>query len=338
MKYLYKYPQREYPYDLLLRESAARSREALEFELIDTDMFDEERYWDVYVEYAKDEDDPDGVSIRITAFNRGPDPATLHVIPQLWFRNTWSWPKERPTGKKMPSLTALNESQIQVDHETLGRYYLHIADSPLPVGPRKKREPILETEGSIVPELLFTDNDTNFERLYGGENVVPFVKDAFHDHIVPSHRPVTKPSVDVREAATKVRVNGNSHHSSSGESESESEGEFSTPNHSDPPTPQPARVYVNPEKKGTKAGAHFVFEDVPGNGGCLVVRLRLTKNEIDEASQDEEIFDQTVEDRRLDADEFYARFNSYALNDDLRNIMRQALSGMIWCALLPLAL
>jgi hypothetical protein len=333
MKYLYKYPQREYPYEKLVSESSQRSRDATEFEITDTDAFDDDRYWDVFVEYAKDEADADAMSIRITAYNRGPEPATLHIIPQIWFRNTWAWSKERPTGKAMPSMKALNESQIQVEHETLGRYYFHVADSPSPVGPRKARQPVFETEGCVAPELLFTENDTNYERLYGVENKTAFVKDGFHDHIIPSHRPKqVAPELDVNQVVEGIKqlpvkgANGTNGHLNGLKFTSPDSGESTAV-----PTPTPAqRHFVNPDKKGTKAGAHFTFESVPGKGGCAVVRLRLTPKAEDEAAQDEEVFDQIIEDRRMDADEFYARFNSHALNDDLRSIMRQALGGMMW--------
>src|SRR5437660_1044550 len=92
MKFLYKYPQREFPYGRLIEESRRRDRNQPEFELLDTGVFDEDRYWDVFVEYAKA--DPEEILVRITAVNRGPEPATLHLLPTLWFRNTWSWNRE----------------------------------------------------------------------------------------------------------------------------------------------------------------------------------------------------------------------------------------------------
>ncbi|GAA5950078.1 hypothetical protein JCM10213_007761, partial [Rhodosporidiobolus nylandii] len=310
MKMLYKYPQRPYPYEQLVRESTNRGRDVGEFEITDTDAFDDNRYWDVFVEYAKDEDCAEGISIRITAYNRGPEPATLHLIPQLWFRNTWSWPKERPTGEDMPSLKQTGEGVVQVDHQDMGRYYFYANSSPAPIGPRGKKEQheAVFVDDTVTPELLFTENDTNFERLYGGQNVVPYVKDAFHDHIIPSHRPPVPEKEEGYDS--DATANGSA-------------------------TPRAAggeRQFVNPEKRGTKLGAHYTFTDVPGNGGCAVVRLKLTTRtaEQDQAVLDDESFDAVVEERRMDSDEFYSRFNSGALSDDLRNIMRQALSGMLW--------
>ncbi|GAA6002478.1 uncharacterized protein JCM10292_007687 [Rhodotorula paludigena] len=317
MKMLYKYPQRPYPYEQLVRESTNRGRDVGEFEITDTDAFDDNRYWDVFIEYAKDEDNADGVSVRITAYNRGPEEATLHLIPQLWFRNTWSWPKERPTGKDMPSLQQIGEGAVQADHKDLGRYYFYANSSPAPIGPRGRKEQheTVFVDDVVTPELLFTDNDTNFERLYGGQNAVPYTKDAFHDHIIPSHRP----SVAGKEGE-ESQQNGDGY-----DSDATADGTAT-------PRPEDARNFVNPEKRGTKVGAHYVFRDVPGNGGCAVVRVKLTPRtpEEDAAINDEESFDVVVEERRMDSDEFYSRFNSGALSDDLRNVMRQALSGMLW--------
>ncbi|GAA5957841.1 hypothetical protein JCM8115_006264 [Rhodotorula mucilaginosa] len=317
MKMLYKYPQRPYPYEQLVRESTNRSRDVPEYEITDTDAFDDNRYWDVFVEYAKDEDNADGVSIRVTAYNRGPEPATLHIIPQLFFRNTWAWSKERPEGKAMPSMEQVADGVVQADHESLGRYYFYANTSPAPIGPRRRKDQheTVFVEDTVTPELLFTDNDTNLSRLYGVPNKVPFTKDAFHDHIIPSHRPpMPEPSKGEEE------VDGEAH---------EDEDGTATPRDAEA---EDTRQFVNPEKRGTKVGAHYTFSDVPGNGGCAVVRLKLTPRsaEEDPSILDEESFDMVMEERRMDSDEFYSRFNSGALSDDLRNVMRQALSGMLW--------
>ncbi|GAA5864922.1 hypothetical protein JCM8547_004237 [Rhodosporidiobolus lusitaniae] len=325
MKMLYKYPQRAYPYEQLVRESTNRSRDVGEFEITDTDAFDDNRYWDIFVEYAKDEDNAEGISMRITAYNRGPDPATLHIVPQLWFRNTWSWPKERPTGEDMPSLRQTGEGVVEANHKQMGRYYLYANSSPAPIGPRGKKESheAVFVDDVVTPDLLFCDNDTNFSRLYGGNNAVPYPKDAFHDHIIPSHRPPLPKSENGDGAATP-------------EPSAEDYDSDSTANGTVTPRPDAqnadTRHFVNPNKEGTKMGAHYAFHDVPGNGGCAVVRVKLTTRtaEEDPAAMDEESFDTVVEERRMDSDEFYSRFNSGALSDDLRNVMRQALSGMLW--------
>ncbi|KAK4050345.1 hypothetical protein OIO90_005138 [Microbotryomycetes sp. JL221] len=320
MKMLYKYPQREFPYERLVRENQMRDRNVDEFEITDTDLFDDNRYWDIFIEYAKDEDLAEGISVRITAYNRGPEAADLHIIPQLWFRNTWSWPKERPQGPKMPSLKQVGEGVVQADEEHLGRYYFHAVSSPAPVNPRSKGdEETVFTDEIVTPELLFTENDTNFERLYGGKNAAPYVKDAFHDHIIPKHR-MPLPKV-AQQSTPRPDVHS--------DGETTPNGERAEPEYVDQ---EDTRQYVNPEKTGTKVGAHYTFTNVPANGGCAVVRLKLTTRTAEEDSsiQDEESFDWTIEERRHDSDEFYSRFNSGALSDDLRNIMRQALSGMLW--------
>jgi hypothetical protein len=261
-------------------------------------------------QYAKDEDNVDGLSVRITAYNRGPDPADLHIIPQLFFRNTWSWPKERPTGKAMPSLRATSDNTIQVEHETLGTFYFHAKNAPaprVPSHPFRKGSKASQTDHEgpeVEPQLMFTDNDTNYERLYGVKNAVPYVKDAFHDHIIPSHRPQVSPSpkADGDEAC---------------------DSDSTTPRAGSPSS------FINPDRIGTKAGACYVFKSVPPNGGSAVVHLKLTSDPSDPATSDD-LIDSTLHERRLDSDEFYARFNTGGLNSDQFNILRQALSGMLW--------
>ena len=362
MKFLYKYPQRPFPYEELINESTQRSRDVVEYEITDTEAFDDDRYWDIFVEYAKDDDNENATSIRITAYNRGPEPADLHIIPQLWFRNTWSWPKERPTGKNMPSMKAKTATTVQMDHATLGRYYCHLNDSPGPIEPVRRgrqtnsnrpQQPVVVDE-SVTPELMFTNNDTNLFRLYGAPNQVPYVKDAFHDHLIFGHRPPLpkaeqKEGEEIAPVAEEVPPSKKAKlapeaHAASPQANYEDLDNADEPPHDLPSEPQPKIQvtaeppapkwpdFINPDRKGTKFGANYVFKAVPPRGGCCVVRLKLTdkdENE-DEACYDEEIFDETIQERKYDADEFYSRFNSGALTDDLRNIMRQALSGMLW--------
>jgi hypothetical protein len=166
MKYLYKYPQGEFPYRDLVETNRRRSREELEYELLDTGVFDTDRYFDVFVEYAKA--DPEDVLIRISVHNRGPESAKLHLLPTLWFRNTWSW--DRDVIK--PSLRA-EEGTVLASHPTLG-------------------ERVLYCEGA--PELLFTENESNASRLWGQPNPSRFVKDAFHEFLVSGNREAVNPS------------------------------------------------------------------------------------------------------------------------------------------------
>ncbi|KAF8335749.1 uncharacterized protein EI90DRAFT_2913018 [Cantharellus anzutake] len=317
MKFLYKYPQCKFPYDRLVQESVARSREVNEFESMDTGIFDDDRYWDVFIEYAKDADDPQSISIRVTAYNRGPDPANLHIIPQLWFANTWSWSLPTPP---RPVIREASPGVITARHSELSRMNMYCSPSPPPVDAQghwdSEENGSDDDDDSIIPELIFTENDTNFQRLYGGQNKAPFVKDAFHDHIISGHRPVV-PSKAPDLVQQSFRT------SASSESSDES----------DSGTPHPEPQFVNPDKTGTKAAAHYSFRDVPGRGGCVVVRLKLTPNSPskDPAINDEELFDLCIEERRTEADEFYNQVAGPGIGSpDLRSIMRQALAGMLW--------
>ncbi|MGZ8322416.1 MAG: MGH1-like glycoside hydrolase domain-containing protein [Rhodoplanes sp.] len=161
LRYLYKYPQSAFPYDALVAENARRSRHEPPFNLLDTGAFGESRYFDVEVVYAKA--GPDEIHIRIVAANRGPETAELHVLPTLWFRNTWSW----SNGAAKPSIRATDTGgaawAVEAAHAELGSYWLY---------------------GRRNAELLFTDNETDTERLWGDPNATPFVKDAFHRRVI----------------------------------------------------------------------------------------------------------------------------------------------------------
>lgn len=275
----------------------------------------------MFLQYAKDENDPDNVYIRITTYNRGPDPATLHIIPQLWFPNTWSWPLEKPP---MPSLTGTSRHGINcvtARHESLGKTHLYCLPSPPPVGPTDNFEVDADID-AVEPEMLFTENNTNFSRLYGGQNETLYVKDAFHDHIIQSHRP---PASESKEEFFSPRIRSRTASSFGQERPNVPEEGPCTPFPSSPD-------YVNPEKVGTKSAAHYTFRDVPGQGGCAVVRLKLTPltPSRDPSLEDEGIFDDAVEARRQEADEFYNALVFGPISDDLKQIMRQALGGMLW--------
>ena len=170
MKALYKYPQREYPYAWLLDENRRRGKRDPEFELIDTGIFDDDRYFDVFTEYAKS--GPDDVLIRIHAFNRGPEEATLHLLPTIWFRNTWSWGLAARRQRLSEGEARDGARTIDVDSEYYGRL-------------------TLACEGE--PELLFTENESNARRLWGSENESPHVKDAIHDYVVGGIREAVNP-------------------------------------------------------------------------------------------------------------------------------------------------
>jgi hypothetical protein len=165
MKALYKYPQGEFPYRRLVEESRGRTTHDPELELLDTGAFDGDRYFDVTAEYAKA--GPDDILIRITVANRGPDDAPIHVLPTLWFRNTWSWGRSGEGYGPKPNLRMTGPGRVLAEHHTLGRFELHVAAGP---------------DGR--PELLFTENQTNAARLFGAPNDSPCVKDAFHDYVI----------------------------------------------------------------------------------------------------------------------------------------------------------
>ena len=155
MQYLYKYPQAAFPYAQLVETNRRRGKDQPEFELLDTGIFDQDRYFDVFVEYAKG--DIEDILIKITAANRGPEAAPLRLLPTIWFRNTWSWGSE-----PRPDLRRIGGG-IEVDHPNLGRRWLYC-------------------EGT--PEILFAENETNYRRLFGIENRCACVKDGIHEYVV----------------------------------------------------------------------------------------------------------------------------------------------------------
>jgi hypothetical protein len=175
MKYLYKYPQREFPYRDLVETNRRRTKEELEYELLDTGIFDEDRYFDVFVEYAKE--GPDDILIRVSVHNRGKEAARLQLLPTLWFRNTWSWGDEGPK----PTLREAGGA-IVASHPELGEY-------------------TLSCDGT--PELLFTENETNAQKLWGQQNPTPYVKDAFHRYLVSGERDTVNPGKTGTKAAAR---------------------------------------------------------------------------------------------------------------------------------------
>ena len=259
MKHLYKYPQAEFPYERLLQENARRGREAPEFEILDTGVFDGDRYWDVFTEYAKA--DKNDLLIRITVHNRAPEAAELWLLPTLWFRNLWSFGllNEKPSIKLAPAKGSASPDDFRsavLNHEKMGDYFFYF------------RQP---------ERLLFTENENNRERLWGGPNESPFVKDAFHTAL----------------------INNNFE-------------------------------FLESKTEGTKCSPmyHFTVEA----GGSASFQFRLSSQAV--ANPFGKGFDKTFADRKKEADEFY---NSIAAGkrkaesgDEQRNILRQALAGMLW--------
>ncbi|MBI5757985.1 MAG: glucosidase [Planctomycetales bacterium] len=258
MKYLYKYPHAAYPYDDLVAKNRQRGKLDMEYELLDTGVFHEDRYFDVFVEYAKST--PEDLLIEITIANRGPEAATLHVLPTLWFRNSWSWggDVEKPLlecASQTDSLTAVSASDPK-----LGQRFFYCDGSP---------------------RLLFTENDTNTERLFGVPNATPFVKDGINNCVLH------------------------------GKSDA-----------------------VNPALTGTKVAAQYVI--TVGAGASQTVRLRLSDlapSAMTIAPEDGPFglsFDDLINTRRHEADEFYAALTPKSLSEDQGRVLRQALAGMMW--------
>ena len=178
MKYLYKYPHAEFPYAQLVDVSRGRSRSEFEFELIDTGVFEDDRYFDVFVEYAKES--PEDILIRITAHNRGPEPAELHLLPTLWFRNEWSWLENVPR----PTLQAVGNA-VKAVHPGVGERYLYC-------------------DGDLT--LLFTENETNTERIFGVTNRSPYVKDSVDSYVVHGRKDAVNPAGTGTKVAAHQRL------------------------------------------------------------------------------------------------------------------------------------
>ena len=255
-KALYKYPQAEFPYAKLVEENGRRSRHEPEFELRDTGIFDENRYFDVFVEYAKAA--PDDTLIKVTIANRGPEAADLHLLPTLWFRNSWTWGCTHDGCTIKPRLQREGEGSIVIEHPTLQRFRFDV-----------------ENFDGVPPELLFTDNETNNERMFSSKNATPYVKDAFHKYVVQ----------DRREA-------------------------------------------VNPQQFGTKAAAHYKLR-VPA-GGQMTLRFRLSDSDTAVQSPFAAEFEQTFDQRRREADEFFDTRIHATGSAEQRMIARQAYAGLLW--------
>ena len=252
MKYLYKYPHAAFPYNDLVTTSKGRNRGDMEYELLDTGIFDSDRYFDVFVEYAKQS--AEDILIQISISNRGPESATVHVLPTLLFRNTWTWWPDtvKPSLKKAGSKKDV--AIIAASHDQLGDRYLYC-------------------EGNT--ELLFTENETNNERIFGTPNASPFVKDGINNYVVNGKKDV-----------------------------------------------------VNPQGTGTKAAAHYSI--TVGAGQTAKIRLRLTDLAPTTVSDPFAGFDEIMQSRQKDADEFYQAITPERVSKDEALVMRQALAGMLW--------
>ncbi len=261
LKYLYKYPQRAFPYEELVTVSGKRSRKEGEYELLDTGIFEEDRYFDVFVEYAKAA--PDDILMKVTAFNRGLEAAVLHLLPTIWFRNTW-W-DDPLSSKPVLRQGATNERflVIEAGHPELDNWYLYC-------------------EGESLS--LFTENETNQERLEGKDNPQPYTKDGINAYVVDGQADA-----------------------------------------------------VHPGRTGTKAAAYFQREIAAG--GSVTLRLRLSTQPPDRLSKDYgwwsgdpfgQHFETILRRRHQEADEFFDAITPAGVGDERRQVLRQALAGMLW--------
>ncbi len=278
MRMLYKYPQAEFPYARLVEENSRRGREQPEYELLDTGVFAEDRYFDVFIEYAKA--DVEDILIKITAANRGPEPAMLHLLPSLWFRNTWSWGKDlrRPSARRSTSVPKSECAELQ--HWHYGKRWLLCAGQP---------------------ELLFTENETNYARLFSGRNRVPYVKDAFHEFLIRGN----KSAVNPQQAGTKMAAH--------------------------------YEVHLDPGKSETLKLRLTDMEPLAtmdrglGTVGIITSPGHAERAEGVPATNDfGDGFDNLFALRQREADEFYASRVTSELSEDAKNVTRQAFGGMLW--------
>jgi Glycosyl hydrolase family 63 C-terminal domain len=278
MRMLYKYPQAEFPYRQLVEENQKRGRGNPEFELLDTGIFNENRYFDVFIEYAKS--DWEDILVRITAHNRGPEAAEIHLLPTLWFRNTWAWGKDlrRPVARK--AADPPGAVCAEVEHWQYGKRWF--------LAPGKL-------------ELLFTENETNYVKLFNYRERVPYVKDAFHEYVIRGNKQAVNPG----STGTKMTAHY-TFHLSPGESATVKARltDLDPLGSMDPELP-----WIGGK---TGAGQH-----TPSAGS-------LAPEDFGEG------FDAVFTQRKKEADEFYESRIPGNLSPDARLVMRQAYSGMLW--------
>jgi len=278
MRMLYKYPQNEFPYERLIEESQRRGRNQPEFELLDTGIFSGNRYFDLFVEYAKA--DVEDILIRITAVNRGPEAATLHVLPQFWFRNTWSWGKDlrRPVARKAANVPG--SACVELQHWQYGKRWLLCAGTP---------------------GLLFTENETNYERLFNTKNRTPYVKDAFHEYVVHGNKAAVNPEL----MGTKVAAHYPLHLDAGASATLKLRLTDLEPLGS-------MDVYATATGTITSPAHAERAEGVPGTNDFA------------------EGFEAVFAARQKETDEFYDSRIQKDISADARAVMRQAFAGMLW--------
>ncbi len=279
MRMLYKYPHAAFPYQQLVEENARRGRRDPEFELLDTGIFDDNNYFDVFIEYAKAS--PEDMLVSIRAINRGTQPAVLHLLPTLWFRNTWSWnlDNSRPLLRQGNyDLSAnLNASHslllLEAQHPILGDYVLYCEEAD---------------------DLLFTNNDTNVQRLFGVPGSAPYAKDAFHEYLIRGNLAA------VNAACTGTKA---------------------------------AALYTRTIAAGASLTLRLRLTRVTvphaTPGRCKHPLPTSTSSPAPTGSPFSD-FDVVFNARRQEADEFYSAFQAAGMDEDQRRVQRQALAGMLW--------
>ena len=278
MRMLYKYPQAPFPYEQLVEENRKRGKEAPEYELMDTGVFDQSRYFDVFVEYAKA--DVEDILIKITAVNRGPESAPLKILPSVWFRNTWSWGKDlrRPMLRAATGVRGSVCAELQ--HWQYGKRWLLCAGRP---------------------DMLFTENETNVQKLFGVTNR-SYVKDAFHAYVIQGDKAVVNPKQMGTKMAALYPVQ-----LAPGES-------------------------VTLKLRLTDMDPLTAMNENSGMVGSIGSPAHAERAEGVPASNDfGEGFDAAFATRQKEADEFYASRIPKEMSDDAKLIMRQSFSGMLWC-------
>ncbi|MFN0278539.1 MAG: MGH1-like glycoside hydrolase domain-containing protein [Pyrinomonadaceae bacterium] len=273
MKYLYKYPQAEFPYLWLIMANRDRSKRESEFDLIDTGIFNEDKYFDVFVEYAKA--NIEDILIKVTVANRASEDAEINILPTVWLRNDWSWSGHEPTGK----ISAVGDNAVSIFTEALGERYLHFDGEP---------------------QLLFTENETNNAKLFGGENRTPYVKDGINEFVVNEKSDAVNPE----RTGTKAAANYKLKIPAGGEV-------VITARLSEPPATVDSK---GARSAKTRKKANVAAAKAPMPPAYVPTR------------RDSDIFEQ----RKLEADEFYDELAPQELSDDAKNVQRQAFAGMLW--------
>jgi hypothetical protein len=310
-KALYKYPQAEFPYAQIVEENKRRGKLDGEFELADTGVFDGNRYFDVFAEYAKN--GPDDVLVRVTVANRGPETATVHVLPTVWFRNTWSWGCSHEGCSLKPRIELAKDGRLALTHETLGKYVVEIGAAP---------------DGSR-PEVLFTDNESNAQRLWNTENATPFVKDAFHERVIHGRIDAVNPKQFGTKAAPHYVLTLKPGESQVIRMRLVAEKDAKTPLLS--LTPGFSQVSAAPEGGPTASAVspakRKAAKAAPSSSLAANTGLKPGANEMGNASA---AFDAIFTARLREADDFYAAINPRELTAEERNVVRQGYAGLLW--------